>query len=84
MSERTHDRRQVGVGVNPAAMKNAVKIPHAMSAGMFGRTSMPDRKVPNRWTRTCAFLAPETGARTPLLMRCLDSGRGQCAATVLF
>ncbi len=37
------------LGVNPASMKNAVKMPHAMSAGMFGMI-MPDRNVPKRWT----------------------------------
>ena len=35
------------LGVHPTAMKNAVKMPHAMSAGMFGMI-MPLRKVPNR------------------------------------
>jgi len=33
-------------GVNPAEMKNIVKMPHAISAGMFGMI-MPDRNVPN-------------------------------------
>src|SRR6478609_8332067 len=47
-------------GVNPASMKKAVKMPHAISAGMFGMI-MPERNVPKRWTWTCAFLAPETG-----------------------
>ena len=37
------------LGVHPTSMKNAVKMPHAMSAGMFGMI-MPDRNVPKRWT----------------------------------
>ena len=39
------------LGVHPTSMKNAVKMPHAMSAGMFGMI-MPDRNVPKRWTPT--------------------------------
>ena len=34
-----------GTGVKPFSMKNAVKMPHAMSAGMFGIT-MFDSDVP--------------------------------------
>ena len=49
------------MGVHPTSMKNAVKMPHAMSAGMFGMI-MPDRNVPKRWTPTLALLAPVAGA----------------------
>jgi hypothetical protein len=34
-------------------MKNIVKIPHAISAGMFGMI-IPDKKVPNFCTATRA------------------------------
>ena len=47
-------------GVHPTSMKNAVKMPHAMSAGMFGMI-MPDRYVPKRWTPTRALLVPVAG-----------------------
>ncbi len=48
------------LGVHPTPMKKAVKMPHAMSAGMFGMI-MPDRNVPKRWTPTRALLVPAGG-----------------------
>ena len=35
-------------GVQPTGMKNAVMMPQAMSAGMFGMI-IPEMKVPNFW-----------------------------------
>ena len=48
------------LGVHPTPMKNAVKMPHAMSAGMFGMI-MPDRNVPKRWTPTRTLLRTSGG-----------------------
>ncbi len=41
------------LGVKPAEMKNIVKMPHAIRAGMLGMI-MPERKVPKRCTATLA------------------------------
>src|SRR5688500_17496733 len=48
-------------GVQPTPMKKAVKMPHAMRAGMFGMI-MPDKYVPKRWTPTRVLLGPFAGA----------------------
>ena len=42
-------------------MTNAVKIPHAISAGMFGMI-MPERNVPNFWTATESCFDVEVAA----------------------
>ncbi len=53
------------LGVKPAGMKNIVRMPHAIRAGMFGMI-MPDRKVPNFCTATRA--PPLAGAEVVELM----------------
>jgi hypothetical protein len=42
-------------GVNPAEIKNIVKMPHAINAGIFG-IIIPERKVPNFWIAILAEL----------------------------
>jgi hypothetical protein len=58
-------------GVHPVWMKNAVMIPQAMNAGIFGIT-IPLRNVPNRCTRTRALLPDLGTADDVVVMMSLD------------